>query len=33
VGLIPSAALVSRQYLQIERFGPHQVLENKLREP
>ena len=34
VGLVPSAALVSaaEYYLQIERFGPHQVLENKLRE-
>ena len=34
VGLVPSAALVSAAefYLQIERFGPHQVLENKLRE-
>ena len=34
VGLVPSAALVSaaEDYLQIERFGPHQVLENKLRE-
>ena len=34
VGLVPSAALVSaaEYYLQIERFGPQQVLENKLRE-
>ena len=34
VGLVPSAALVSaaEYYLQIERFGPHQVLENRLRE-
>ncbi len=34
VGLVPSAALVSaaEYYLQIERFGPHQILENKLRE-
>jgi glutamate formiminotransferase / 5-formyltetrahydrofolate cyclo-ligase len=34
VGLVPSAALVSsaEYYLQLERFGPQQVLENKLRE-
>jgi glutamate formiminotransferase len=34
VGLVPSAALVSaaEYYLQLERFGPAQVLENKLRE-
>jgi glutamate formiminotransferase len=33
VGLVPSAALTSAAefYLQIERFGPDQVLENKLR--
>jgi glutamate formiminotransferase len=33
VGLVPSAALVSAAefYLQLERFGPEQVLENKLR--
>jgi glutamate formiminotransferase len=33
VGLVPSAALVSaaEYYLQLERFGPQQVLENKLR--
>lgn len=35
VGLVPSAALLSAAefYLQIERFGPEQVLENKLRAP
>ena len=35
VGLVPSAALISAAefYLQIERFGPEQVLENKLKEP
>jgi glutamate formiminotransferase / 5-formyltetrahydrofolate cyclo-ligase len=34
VGLIPSAALVSAAefYLQLERFGENQILENKLRE-
>ena len=34
VGLIPSAALLSaaEYYLQIERFKPDQVLENRLRE-
>ena len=34
VGLVPSAALVSSAefYLQLERFGAEQVLENKLRE-
>jgi glutamate formiminotransferase len=34
VGLIPAAALVSAAefYLQLERFGPQQILENKLRE-
>jgi glutamate formiminotransferase len=33
VGLVPAAALVSaaEYYLQLERFGPQQVLENKLR--
>src|SRR5262245_5667204 len=33
VGLVPSAALVSAAefYLQLERFGPEQVLENKLK--
>jgi glutamate formiminotransferase / 5-formyltetrahydrofolate cyclo-ligase len=33
VGLVPSAALTAAAefYLQIERFGPEQVLENKLR--
>jgi len=33
VGLVPSAALTAAAefYLQIERFGPDQVLENKLR--
>ena len=33
VGLVPSAALVSSAefYLQLERFSPDQVLENKLR--
>ena len=33
VGLVPSAALLSAAefYLQIERFGPDQVLENRLR--
>ena len=33
VGLVPSAALISAAefYLQIERFGPEQVLENKLK--
>ncbi len=33
VGLVPSAALISAAefYLQLERFGPDQVLENKLR--
>ena len=35
VGLVPSAALLSAAefYLQIERFGPDQILENKLRTP
>jgi glutamate formiminotransferase len=34
VGLVPSAAIVStaEYYLQLERFGPGQVLENKLRD-
>jgi glutamate formiminotransferase len=34
IGLVPSAALVSAAefYLQLERFGPQQILENKLRE-
>jgi len=34
VGLVPSAALLSaaEHFLQIERFDPNQVLENKLRE-
>ncbi len=34
VGLVPSAALISAAefYLQLERFGPDQVLENKLRQ-
>jgi glutamate formiminotransferase len=33
VGLVPSAALMAAAefYLQIERFGPEQILENKLR--
>ena len=33
VGLVPSAALIAAAefYLQIERFGPDQILENKLR--
>ena len=33
VGLVPSAALLSAAefYLQIERFGPDQILENKLK--
>jgi glutamate formiminotransferase len=33
VGLVPSAALVASAgfYLQLERFGPQQILENKLR--
>jgi glutamate formiminotransferase len=33
VGLVPSAALISSAefYLQLERFGPEQILENKLR--
>jgi glutamate formiminotransferase len=33
VGLVPSAALVESAgfYLQLERFGPQQILENKLR--
>jgi glutamate formiminotransferase len=33
VGLVPSAALVStaEHYLQLERFSPEQILENKLR--
>ncbi len=33
VGLVPSAALVSAAefYLQLERYGPDQVLENRLR--
>ena len=35
VGLVPSAALVSvaEFYLQLERFGPDQILENKLKSP
>jgi glutamate formiminotransferase len=34
IGLVPSAALVGAAefYLQLERFGPQQILENKLRE-
>jgi glutamate formiminotransferase / 5-formyltetrahydrofolate cyclo-ligase len=34
IGLIPSAALIgaAEHYLQLERFGPAQILENKLRE-
>jgi glutamate formiminotransferase len=34
VGLVPSAALIgaAEHYLQIERFGPSQILENKLRD-
>ena len=34
IGLIPSAALVgaAEHYLQLERFRPAQILENKLRE-
>jgi len=33
VGLVPAAALVSSAefFLQLERFGPQQILENKLR--
>jgi glutamate formiminotransferase / 5-formyltetrahydrofolate cyclo-ligase len=33
IGLVPAAALVSAAayYLQLERFGPEQVLENKLK--
>jgi glutamate formiminotransferase len=33
VGLVPSAALVGAAefYLQLERFGEQQILENKLR--
>ena len=33
VGLVPSAALISAAefYLQLERFGPDQILENKLK--
>jgi glutamate formiminotransferase len=33
VGLVPAAALVSAAefFLQLERFGPQQVLENTLR--
>jgi glutamate formiminotransferase / 5-formyltetrahydrofolate cyclo-ligase len=33
VGLVPAAALVgaAEHYLQLERFGPAQILENKLR--
>jgi glutamate formiminotransferase len=33
VGLVPSAALISSAefYLQLERFGPEQILEHKLR--
>jgi glutamate formiminotransferase len=33
VGLVPSSALVSASefYLQLERFGPEQILENKLK--
>jgi glutamate formiminotransferase len=35
VGLVPSAALIATAgyYLQLERFGEAQLLENKLREP
>jgi glutamate formiminotransferase len=34
IGLIPSAALITtaEHYLQLERFGPSQILENKLRD-
>jgi len=34
IGLIPNAALVAaaEHYLQLERFGPAQILENKLRD-
>jgi glutamate formiminotransferase len=34
IGLVPSAALVSAAefYLQLERFGPDQILEHKLRQ-
>ncbi len=34
IGLIPSAALIgaAEHYLQLERFGPSQILENKLRD-
>ena len=34
VGLVPSAALVhsAEFYLQLERFGDEQILENKLRD-
>jgi glutamate formiminotransferase len=34
IGLIPAAALVgaAEHYLQLERFGPAQILENKLSE-
>jgi glutamate formiminotransferase len=34
VGLVPSAALVrsAEFYLQLERFGENQILENKLRD-
>ena len=33
IGLVPSAALISSAefYLQLERFGPTQILENRLR--
>jgi glutamate formiminotransferase len=33
VGLVPSVALTSAAefYLQLERFGPDQILENKLK--
>jgi glutamate formiminotransferase len=35
VGLVPSAALIATAgyYLQLERFGDAQILENRLREP
>jgi glutamate formiminotransferase len=33
IGLVPAAALVgaAEHYLQLERFGPAQILENKLK--
>jgi glutamate formiminotransferase / 5-formyltetrahydrofolate cyclo-ligase len=35
IGLVPAAALINsaQHYLQLERFGPEQVLENKLQSP